>query len=88
MIPIPASASPPFDFWEYFDAIPPVDFRGHDCADGVVDSVWQTSGGRYQHVLIRSKEKNVSMVLVLIVPDQTVYGHFLLDLNRAYGVEG
>ena len=82
---IPGSAPPLFDYWKYFDDIPPVDFRGFKCTGGQVDAVWQTSGGRYQHVLIRTEKRNVYMALLLIVPDKTVYGHRILDLNQGYG---
>ncbi len=83
MIRIPTTDPPPFDFWDYFEEIPPVDFRGFDCTGGHVDAVWQTSGGRYQHVLIRTHVRNAFMALVLIVPDKSVYGHRILDLKQA-----
>jgi hypothetical protein len=76
----------PFDFWDYFEAIPSADFGTYDCSDGLVTYVWAHPTGRYQHVLIDSEDKNVSMVLVLDIPSQSVLGHRLLDLNQEYGL--
>jgi hypothetical protein len=79
---------PPFDFWPYFDAIPPADFEGHDCSAGAVEAVYREPTGRYEHVLVRSEDRNVVIVLVLDRAASEVYGHRLLDLNREYGLEG
>jgi hypothetical protein len=80
-------AEPPFDFWEYFNAIPAADFEGHDCSAGSVTYVWTDSTGRFQHVLVNSENKNVFMVLVLDLHGRKVHGHRLLSLNQEYGLE-
>lgn len=43
-------------------------------------------GGRWQHVLVESPDKNVNLVLVLDLEQRQVFGHHLLDLNRLYGL--
>src|SRR5260221_13435464 len=75
----------PFDFWTYFDAIPLTDFEGHDCSAGEV-LVSREPSGRYEHVLVKSEDRNVFMVLVLDLTHQEVKGHRLLDLNQEYGL--
>ena len=79
---------PQFDFWPYFDAIPATDFEGHDCSAGVVENVWRMSPVPYEHVLVNSEDRNVFMVLVLVLDREAgvVYGHRLLDLNCEYGL--
>lgn len=79
---------PPFDFWPDFDAIPSSDFEGHDCSGGEVEAVYRDPSGRFEHVLVRSDDRNVFMVLVLDRPALAAYGHRLLDLNREYGLGG
>lgn len=79
-------ASPPFEFWDYFEAIPLCEFEGHDCSAADVTYVWEDSTGRYQFVHVNSEDKNVFMVLVLDLIGRTVFGHRLLDLNREYGL--
>jgi hypothetical protein len=77
---------PPFDFWDYFDAIPEHDFEGHDFSAGEVSYAWNMPGTAYQHVLVECETPNVFLVLVLDVPGRSVAGHHLLDLNRLYGL--
>ena len=84
---LPLDASPPFEFWDYFESIPSADFEGHDCSVGGVTYVWQDSTGRYQFVHVNSEDKNVFMVLVLDIAGRAVLGHRLLDLNREYGLK-
>ena len=81
-------AAPPFDFWPYFDAIPPADFEGYDCAAGRVTHVYRHPGGRYEHVLVDSSDPDVFMVLVLDRQARQVVGHRLLNLPALYGLAG
>ena len=78
-------SSPPFDFWPYFDQIPENDFEGCDCSEGQVDMVWSDSNESLQHVLVKSSEENVFMVLVLDTKSKTMKGHYLLNLDDKYG---
>jgi hypothetical protein len=77
---------PPFDFWEYFEAIPPEDFGEHDFSEGRVSYAWNMLGTAYQHVLVECDTPNVFLALVLDLPGRSVAGHYLLDLNRVYGL--
>ena len=86
MIRVGGNDVPPFDFWTYFEAIPPADFEGHDCSEGVVSWAWNNASHTFQHVLVSSVDKNVFMVLVLDLRARGVWGHRLLDLNREYGL--
>jgi hypothetical protein len=80
-------APPPFDFWPYFDAIPAVDFEGHDCSAGRVTYVWEHPASLFQHVLINSEDPNIFMVIILSLATRSVVGYRLLDLREAYGLE-
>ena len=42
------------------------------------------AGGRWQHVLIESLDKNVNLVLVLHLEAGNVFGHYVLDFNQMY----
>ena len=79
MAEIEPSARSPVDFWPYFKSIPCADFQGFDCTEGRVDRVYQSAGGRYQHVLVRGLEKDVFMIIVLNARDRVVHGHRLLS---------
>ena len=78
---------PPFDFWDYVDAIPPADYQGFDCSERSVTYVWETEDGGVQHVFFDSEDKDVFMVVVLDVVQSQVIGHRLLNLPVEYGLK-
>jgi hypothetical protein len=89
MIRAGAGESPAFDFWPYVETIPPEDFRGYDCSEGVVHYVWRSADSRFEHVLINAREsRDVFMVIVVDRVQKSVVGHRLLDLPSEYGIEG
>ena len=75
---------PPFDFWPYVSEIPRADLGAHNFAAGCVSYVY--SSEQYQFVNIESKDTNVFLVVVLDLRALSVYGHFVLNLNREYGL--
>ncbi|GAA3270867.1 hypothetical protein Dvina_11490 [Dactylosporangium vinaceum] len=75
-------ADPPFDFWPYFDRIPPGDLQGHDFSEGVVTYAWHMPLGNLQHVLVNCEQPSVFLVLVLDLAGNRVLGHYLLDILR------
>lgn len=86
MKPAGLGAEPPFEFWDYFEAIPTDDFEGHDCSAGTVSKVYSNANNTFMHVLVDSEDTNIFMVIILDLQGRTVYGHRLLDLNREYGL--
>ena len=79
--------APPFDFWRYFEELPEDEWEGHDFSRGMVSYAYVMPGGRWEHVLVESDDKNVNLVLVLDLSAGEVLGHFMLDLNRVYGLD-
>lgn len=67
-------------------SIPHVDHGGHDFSEPVVEKVYREPTNRFIHVLIAPRTKNVFLVIVVDEPQQSVYGHYLLDLNKEYGL--
>ena len=78
---------PPFDFWSYFDSLPPAEWEGHDFSAGGVSDAYVMPGERWEHVLVSCEDKNVKLVLVLDLKQLEVFGHCLLDLNKMDGLE-
>ncbi|MEC7547122.1 MAG: hypothetical protein VYB48_09320 [Pseudomonadota bacterium] len=73
-------SQPTDDFWDYVAAIPAEDFGIFDCREGQVTHVYRM-GDQYEHVLINSQYEGVAMVIVISLAEQSVFGHFLLDVN-------
>lgn len=74
------------DIWPYVGQIPKADMRGFVIQDGVVEYVYRTPDGRFDHVLIPTLTQNVYLVLVISRTQATVYGHLPLNLNEKYGL--
>ncbi len=87
MVRVGADEAPPFDFWPYVEKIPESDYAGFDCTEGAVCWSWRTNDGRFEHVLISTKEdKDVFMAVILDRAKREVVGHHLLNLTREYGL--
>ena len=74
------AGEPPFDFWAYVGSIPAEDFGEFDCRDGNVGHVYRMDD-LYEHVLVQSQYEGIAMVIVLDLKQQTVYGHYMLDIR-------
>ena len=87
MLRVGSSEKPCFDFWAYVDAVPVEDYAGYDCSEGIVEFVYRSEDGNFEHVLINTREdKDVFMVIVLDVREQSVIGHRLVDMKAEYGL--
>lgn len=88
MLRVGVDEEPPFDFWPYFEEIPEDDFEGFDCTEGLVDLAWRTGDGRFEHVLVSTREDaDIFMVIVLDRVSNSVVGHRLLNLKKEYGID-
>ena len=87
MVRVSADGNAPFPFWSYVDQIPKGDFRGYDCSEGSVRWVWREEDGRFEHILVDSKEdEDVFMAVVLDLLNKEVVGHRLMDFKHEYGL--
>ena len=69
----------------YLISIPESDLQGFDFSDRTVEKVYRDPTGRFYHVLLAATKPNVHLVIIVDEPAQSIYGHYLLDLNREYG---
>lgn len=76
------------DIWPYVESVPAEDLRGHEVYDHFVEHVYRDAAGRFDHVQVMTKTKNVYLTVVVDLQHEVVYGHHLLDLNAKYGVTG
>ena len=74
------------DIWPYVRSIPSADLEGHAIRDGLVDVVYRSGDGRFDHVLVGTGSKNVVVAVVVDLERDAIHGHRLLDLNREYGL--
>lgn len=87
MVRINPLARLPCDIWPYFDQISDGDFEGYDCSERAVDYIWEDDTGTFQHILLRSRDPDVFLVVVVDLRHASVAGHRLLNLKKEYGLE-
>lgn len=80
------SATDVLDVWPYVHSVPVDDLEGHVIYEPFVDGVYRTEDDHYDHVMVMTKTKNVYLVVVIDLVSDSFYGHWLLDLNREYGI--
>jgi hypothetical protein len=56
-------------------------------SDTAPSIVYRTEDGRFDHVLYPCDRANVYLVIVVQLRPDDVYGHYLLDLNKEYGLD-
>jgi len=74
------------DIWPYVACIPEPDLRGHRVYDQFVEYVYRDARGRFDHVLIMTRTKNVYLAVIVDVVHDCIRGHRLLDLNEEFGL--
>lgn len=86
MRPVFEQSEVPAGFWDYFDAIPAVDFQGYAFGQGDIVAAYRDPAGRFDHVLLCSNVRDVFLVVVIDLSVRDVLGHHLLDLPMLYGL--
>lgn len=82
----PADPFHPVPLGPYMASIPAEDFQGHDFSARNIEKVYRDPSGRFLHVLVAATKRNVYLVIVVDEPAQSIHGHYLLDLNKLYGL--
>jgi hypothetical protein len=76
------------DIDPYLAAVPRGDLQGAELiADSPPAMVYRTKDGSFDHVLYRCNRRNVFLVIVVRLRPDRVHGHYLLDLNKEYGLQ-
>jgi hypothetical protein len=75
------------DIEPYLAAISPRDFQGLELLSDVPPTVaYRTGGASFDHVLYPTTRRNVFLVVIVQLNPDHVLGHYLLDLNKEYGL--
>ena len=80
MVDVTESASAAVEIWSYVDSLDLDDVGVPSLND--VHYVYRDALGRFDQVLIGTGRFNALLVIVVDLRSETVFGHFLLDLNR------
>ena len=81
-----ANPEPVVDIWPYVRALPSEYVAAHSVNRELVEHVYRSGDGRYDHVLVPNG-RNVYLVIVVDRHGAKILGHHLLDLASEYGLE-
>jgi hypothetical protein len=77
------------DLEPYLGAISRSDFGALRLLSGAPPtSVYRSEDGRFDHILYPCDRPNVFLVVVVALRPDRVQGHYILDLNKEYGLDG
>src|SRR6266849_10066603 len=63
------------DIWPYVASVPVTDLQGHQIYDQFVEYVYRDATGRFDHVLVMTKTKNVYLTVVVDLAGNVIHGH-------------
>ncbi|MBO2009398.1 hypothetical protein [Hymenobacter negativus] len=86
MLNVTETAEVRLDIWPYVDAIPTAELQGWNLSDGIVRHVYQSSTKEFEHILIGTENVDVFLVIILSLHPLGIYGHYLLNLPKEYGL--
>ncbi|MBZ9997410.1 hypothetical protein [Mesorhizobium sp. BH1-1-4] len=84
MTNVTAGVNSVVDIWSYVDALDLNEIGVAYVND--VHHVYRDAQNRFDQVLIGTGRFNALLVIVIDLGKSTVFGHFLLDLNKEYGL--
>jgi hypothetical protein len=80
------SEQPACDIRQYGHEALATEFPQFDAATTDVELSYRSADGKHEHVLIPAGTKNLYLVVVISIESKAIFGHFVLDLNREYGL--
>ena len=87
MTDVTPRADPVLDIWPYVaEARSGLDLAQYAFEHRLVELVYRSENGRFDHVLIPYGVENVYLAVVVDRSQKQVHGHYLLDLNEEYSV--
>jgi hypothetical protein len=77
------------DIWEYVKALEKSKYFINDyiVQKRLVEYVYRNSINTYDQILIPTIKKNIYLIIIVDIKEGNIFGHYLLDLNKEYGIK-
>lgn len=87
MVNVTETAEPTVDIWPYVaQLVNKQTVLPYVWDNQMVESVYRNEQNTFDHVLLPTNKQNNFVVIIVDLMRETVTGHYLLDLNKEYGV--
>ncbi|WP_207534887.1 hypothetical protein [Desertivirga arenae] len=88
MVDVTGTAEPATDIWPYVEVLKDDGVvQDFVYAQGLVKTVYRNLENMYDHVLLPTEYMNKFIVIVVDLVARDIKGHFILDLEREYGLK-
>jgi hypothetical protein len=77
------------DIWDYIRNLDYLKYFINDyiIEKTLVDYIYRNSRNTYEQILIPTTRENVQFIIVMDLKNKNIFGHYLLDLNKEYGIK-
>ena len=77
------------DIWKYINLLDKSEYFINDYVieKRLIEKVYRNSEETYDQILIPTKKNNNFLIIVVDIIQKNIYGHYLLDLNKEYGIK-
>lgn len=80
-------AKPLTDIWSYAKHLLKYNLLLEDCfLRRYIEAVYVNNENTYHHILLVTNQQNVYVVIIIDMTDKNIFGHYILDLNKKYGL--
>jgi hypothetical protein len=77
------------DEWEYVLLLDKAKYylNEHIITNRIIENVYRNSIKTYDQILIPTQEKNIFLIIIIHLKNKNIFGHYLLNLNKEYGID-
>lgn len=87
MTDVTQTAQAVIDIWDYVEELVKQKLvDSYVFENGLVEKVYRNDLSTFEHILLPTNEQNAFITLVVDLKNETIFGHYNLDLNQKYGV--
>lgn len=88
MIDVTNSTEPIVEIWPYVEELSKRNIiNTYVSRNKLVELVYQNEQNTFHHILLPTEDKNIFVVILVNLLTKKIKGHFILDLNKEYGLE-
>lgn len=88
MTDVTDTAIPVVDIWEYVEELVKQKLVDrYVCENNLVEIVYRNDTSTFDHILLPTENQNIFITLVVDIQNETILGHFKLNLNKEYNIK-
>ena len=88
MMDVTDSIESTVDIWEYVGELyVDEEVSEYIVANELVEKVYRNESGTFDHVLVPTENENLYLLIVVDLLNETVLGHYWLDMEKEYGLK-